>query len=122
MTRSPETELRIQYPEEMDPTSNHSSPVLTEPATINKSRSLCLHSNVLPRSAPAAYSPGLYLTIPRKKAVILDDVRSSGWLDSMKSSSPPPKKSKDTDGDIMEDDLDDAYRTWMVTSSPRSCK
>lgn len=107
----------------MDPISNHSSPVLTEAAPINKSRSLCLHSNVLPRSAPAAYSPGLYLTIPRKKNVILDDVRSSGWLDSMKSSSPPPKmKNKDNKDDIMEDDLADAYQTWKVTISRQSCK
>ncbi|OWM75687.1 hypothetical protein CDL15_Pgr021852 [Punica granatum] len=99
----------------MDPISNHSSPVFTETAPFNKSRSLCLHSKVLPRSATAAYSPSLYLTIPRKKTILLDDVRSSGWLDAMKSSSPPARMNKDINSDLKnQDDLDDAYQTWML--------
>lgn len=99
----------------MDLKSNHASPVLTDPAPINKSR-LCLHSTLLPYSPPqAAFSPSLLLTIPRKKTGILDDVRSTSWLDAMKCSSPPPKKiTKDVNNEYTLSDADVAYDAWMV--------
>ncbi|KAL3366036.1 hypothetical protein AABB24_010931 [Solanum stoloniferum] len=52
--------------------------------------------------------------IPRKKPGRLDDVRSNGWLDAMKSSSPPSKKVQKEAG--VEDFSDDAkcgYSSWM---------
>ncbi|KAL5569944.1 hypothetical protein UlMin_026519 [Ulmus minor] len=98
----------------MDLKSNHTAPVLTDPVPLSKSR-LGVHSSLFPYSTPgAAFSPSLFLTIPRKKTGILDDVRSSSWLDSMKASSPPHKKmiTKAISHDF--GDADVAYRTWMV--------
>nr|XP_023877031.1 trehalose-phosphate phosphatase A-like isoform X1 [Quercus suber]XP_023877032.1 trehalose-phosphate phosphatase A-like isoform X1 [Quercus suber]XP_023877033.1 trehalose-phosphate phosphatase A-like isoform X1 [Quercus suber] len=97
----------------MDLKSNHTAPVLTDPAPINKSR-LGVHSSMLPYSR-AAFPGGLLLSIPWKKTVILDDVRSSSWLDAMKSSSPPPKKiTKVFNNDYALSDSDVAYNTWLV--------
>ncbi|KAK6935217.1 Trehalose-phosphatase, partial [Dillenia turbinata] len=94
--------------------TKHSSPVLTDPAPINKSR-LGIHSNLLPYSQTAAgCSSGLYLTIPWRKAGKLDDVRSNGWLDAMKSSSPPRKKLiKDVNIEVASDDSDSIFSSWM---------
>lgn len=99
----------------MDLKSNHSSPVLTDPAPMNKSR-LGIHSALLPYSQPgAAFSSGMCITIPRKKSGKIDDVRSNGWLDAMKSSSPPRKKYiKDVNIEVPLDDSDIAYRSWML--------
>lgn len=101
----------------MDLKSNHSAPVLTDSPPISKSRR-GVHS--LPYSpAGAAFSPGLLLTIPRKKTGILDDVRSCSWLDAMKSSSPPHRKiAKDVNNEFATSDADVAYRTWMVLLIP----
>ncbi|KAM3308690.1 putative trehalose-phosphate phosphatase F [Capsicum chacoense] len=52
--------------------------------------------------------------IPRRKPGRLDDVRSNGWLDAMKSSSPPSRKVQKESG--IEDFSDDAkvvYSSWM---------
>lgn len=101
----------------MDLKSNHTAPVLTDPAPINKSRLGGVHSSMLPysRTACSAGLPGLLLTIPRKKTGILDDVRSSSWLDAMKSSSPPHKKiTKVFNNDYALSDADVAYNTWLV--------
>lgn len=99
----------------MDLKSNHSSPVLTDPAPINKSR-LGIRSSLVPYSQQgASLSSGKYMTIPRKKPGKLDDVRSNGWLDAMKSSSPPRKKLiKDFTTDVASDDTDFAYFSWML--------
>lgn len=99
----------------MDLKSNHTAPVLTDPPPLSQSR-LRIHSSLLPYSPPgAAFSPGLFLTIPRKKNGILDDVRSCSWLDAMKSSSPPHRKiAKDVNNEIAASDADIAYCTWMV--------
>ncbi|PON89475.1 Trehalose-phosphatase [Trema orientale] len=99
----------------MDLKSNHTAPVLTDPAPISKSR-LGVHSSLFPYSPPgAAFSPGMLLTIPRKKTGVLDDVRSSSWLDAMKASSPPHRKiTKDVNNEFATSDADVAYRTWMV--------
>ncbi|GAV85482.1 Trehalose_PPase domain-containing protein [Cephalotus follicularis] len=92
----------------MDLKSNHASPVLTDPAQVNKSR-LGIHSSLSPSLS------GKYITIPRRKAGTLDDVRSNGWLDSMKSSSPPRKKLiKDFNVEVAPDDTDIAYGSWML--------
>lgn len=46
---------------------------------------------------------------------MFDDVRSNGWLDAMKSSSPPRKKLlKDFNLEIASDDVDVAYSSWML--------
>ncbi|XP_050224124.1 trehalose-phosphate phosphatase A [Mercurialis annua] len=99
----------------MDLKSNHTAPVLTDPAPITKSR-LGIHSTLLPyASAGLAFSSNLWLTIPRKKTGVLDDVRSSSWLDAMKSSSPPHKRiAKDFGTELSSADIDFAYRTWML--------
>lgn len=90
----------------MELKSNHSSPVLTDPVPINKSR-LGIHSNLL--------SSGKYITIPIKKPGKVDDVWSNGWLDAMKSSSPPRKKFiKDINFEVSADDIDLSYCSWLV--------
>ncbi|XVE56372.1 hypothetical protein DITRI_Ditri04bG0003900 [Diplodiscus trichospermus] len=98
----------------MDLKSNHASPVLADPAPISKSR-LGVPSGLLTYSSPAlAFSPNLFLTVPRKKTGILDDVRASSWLDAMKSSSPPHRKTRDINNELVSADTDFAYHTWMV--------
>ncbi|KAF8380479.1 hypothetical protein HHK36_027965 [Tetracentron sinense] len=99
----------------MDIKSNHAAPVLTDPVPINKPR-LGIYSSLLAYSpSGAAFSSSLYLTIPRKKPGKLDDVRSSSWLDTMKSSSPPRKKlTKDFSIDVATNDADVTYRNWML--------
>lgn len=55
--------------------------------------------------------------IPRKKPGRLDDVRSNGWLDAMKSSSPPSKKvQKEAGVEGFSDDAKVGYSSWMVCS------
>ncbi|CAK7337042.1 unnamed protein product [Dovyalis caffra] len=76
----------------MDLKSNHSAPVLTDSAPLSKSR-----------------LGGIM------KTGVLDDVRSSGWLDAMKSSSPPHKKfTKDLNHELSSPDPEVAYRTWLL--------
>lgn len=101
----------------MDLTSNHASPVLTEPAPMNNKARLGIHPAILPYSQPGgSFPPSKYITIPRKKQGKFDDVWSNGWLDAMKSSSPPRKKLiKDFDVEFAsDDDTDVAYSSWMV--------
>ncbi|KAL7001698.1 trehalose-phosphatase [Sarracenia purpurea var. burkii] len=97
----------------MDLKSNHNAPVLTESAPMNKSR-LSIHSSLY--SPPGVvFSPGLFLTIPRKKPFAVDDFRSSSWLDAMTSSSPThKKKAKDSGTELVSTDTDIAYRNWML--------
>jgi len=99
----------------MDLKSN-TSPVVTDPAPLTPSR-LGIHSALMPYPpAGPTFSPTLFLTIPRKKPGILDDVRSNTWLvDAMKSSSPTHrKKSKDSTAELASNENDLAYRIWMV--------
>ncbi|KAK2649141.1 hypothetical protein Ddye_016630 [Dipteronia dyeriana] len=70
----------------MELKSNYTSPVLTDPSPLNKSR-LGIHSSLMPFSQ-AGVGPsfsGKYVTVTRKKPAKLDDVTSNGWLDAMKS-------------------------------------
>lgn len=97
----------------MDIKSGHSSPVMTDSPSI-----LTIRQNRLPYSSSAAAATALsqnnnlFLTVPRKKTGILDDVKSSGWLDAMKSSSPPPAiVNKDN---ISSDATDMSYREWTL--------
>ena len=101
----------------MDLKLTNVSPVLTDPAPINKSR-IGIHSSLLPYSqSGASFSSGL-LTMPRKKPGKLDDVRSNGWLDAMISSSPPRKKMlKDFNFEVDSDDRDIGYISWVVGHS-----
>ncbi|PPR99784.1 hypothetical protein GOBAR_AA20896 [Gossypium barbadense] len=97
----------------MDLKSNHTAPVLADPAPISKSRLVA--SSLLQYSSPApVFSPNLLLTVPRKKTGILDDVRASSWLDAMKSSSPRHTSTRDYNHEIVSADTDVAYRTWMA--------
>ncbi|XP_019156430.1 PREDICTED: probable trehalose-phosphate phosphatase F [Ipomoea nil] len=108
----------------MDMNSTKASPVLTDPAPLNKSR-LGIHSPILPYSQSGSSFSATMLTIPRKKPGKLDDVRSNGWLDAMKSSSPPRKKIlKDFGVEIVTDDADVDYFSWMVKypSALSSCQ
>jgi len=100
----------------MDMKSGHSSPVMTDSPPISNSR-LTIRQNRLPYSSAAAtaisQNNNLLLTVPRKKTGILDDVKSNGWLDAMKSSSPPPTiLNKDN---LSNDATDMTYREWMVS-------
>ncbi|KAH7514125.1 hypothetical protein FEM48_Zijuj11G0055700 [Ziziphus jujuba var. spinosa] len=99
----------------MELKSNHAFPVLTDPVPINKSR-LGIPSSLLPYSQQgASFSSGKYVSIPRKKPGKLDDVRSNGWLDAMKSSSPPRKKLiMDYTVEVATDDAEIAYCSWML--------
>ncbi|XP_028098417.1 probable trehalose-phosphate phosphatase G [Camellia sinensis] len=55
------------------------------------------------------------LTIPRKKPRKLDDFQSNGWLDAIKSSSPPSKKIlKNCNVEVSLDDSDIRYCFWML--------
>ena len=102
--------------DQMDLKSNHTAPVLADPAPISKLR-LGVPSGLFPYSPPTStIPPNLFLTIPRKKTGFLDDVRASSWLDAMKSSSPPHKKTRDFNNEISAD-IDVAYCTWMVVVS-----
>ncbi|CAN0902550.1 Trehalose-phosphate phosphatase A [Linum grandiflorum] len=94
----------------MDLKPTHASPVLTDSAPVPKSR---LHSTMLPCPV-ATFSPNLCLTVPRKKTGLLDDVRSSSWLDAMKASSPPPKRlTKDQSNEhTLPDDI--CYFNWLL--------
>ncbi|KAL3647463.1 hypothetical protein CASFOL_008431 [Castilleja foliolosa] len=94
--------------------SNHTSPVLTDSAPMNNTR-LGIHSAMLPYAHnTSAFSPTLFLTIPRRRAGIIDDVRLS-MLDAMKSSSPTHNNNltMDTNTEITLSDTDIAYRNWL---------
>ncbi|XP_027330688.1 trehalose-phosphate phosphatase A-like [Abrus precatorius] len=99
----------------MDLKPNHTT-VLADTTTALRRSRLGVPSGQLPYSPTGATFPhGPLLAIPRKKTGILDDVRSSGWLDAMKSSSPTHNKvSKDVSHGIVSSDADAAYFTWLL--------
>lgn len=99
----------------MDVKSTKTSPVLADSAPINKSR-LGIHSSRLPYSQAGPTSSNNILTILRKKRGNFDDVWTNGWLDAMRSSSPPRKNilQNFTSGEVASDDGDIAHRAWMV--------
>lgn len=100
----------------MDIKSNHSTSVLADPPPISKSR-LGIHSSLVPYPPGSAYSSGMYIVIPKKKAnpnnsYKLDDVRC--MIDSMLLSSPPRKKlTKDPNAEVATEDTQ-LYRSWML--------
>ncbi|XP_074328813.1 trehalose-phosphate phosphatase A-like [Apium graveolens] len=102
----------------MDYKSSKSSSSLNNPARspLNRSR-LSLYSSLFPYSQSGGSSfARRVLTIPRKKVGKLDDALSNGWLESMKSSSPPKKGIlKDTGVDVSSDDNDYAYHSWLLS-------
>ncbi|XP_010482481.1 PREDICTED: trehalose-phosphate phosphatase A isoform X3 [Camelina sativa] len=101
----------------MDIKSGHSSPVMTDSPPLSSAR-LTIRQNRIPYSSAAALSQNsnLLLTVPRKKTGILDDVKSNGWLDAMKSSSPPPTLvNKDN---FSTEATDMTYREWMQLKYP----
>ncbi|KAK4844415.1 hypothetical protein QYF36_019991 [Acer negundo] len=94
--------------------SNHASPVLTDPSPLNKSRR-GIHSSLMPFSQAGPSFSGKYVTVTRKKPAKLDDVRSNGWLDAMKSSSPPHKKlNKSFNSEVTSDDSEFGYCCWLL--------
>jgi trehalose 6-phosphate phosphatase len=87
------------------------APVLTDSSAINNSR-LGIYNALMPYSPP-----GLLLTIPRKRAWLLDDVRSNNWLDAMRSSSPTHKRKIVDSVNVNEPALTDSdvsYRNWTL--------
>ncbi|KAK8686422.1 hypothetical protein V6N13_125447 [Hibiscus sabdariffa] len=88
-----------------------SNPVLTDPAPLSKS-SLQVPSDLLQYSR-AAFSPSLFLTVSRMEAGIID-ICTSNCLDSMESSSPPHKVSRDFSNDHVSADTNVAYHTWLL--------
>lgn len=110
-----EIDIFLNKPDWMDMKSNHNGPVLTDPPpmTLTKSR-LGIHSSLY--SPPGVvFSHTLFLSIPRKKPLIVNDVRSSSWLDAMKSSSPTHrKKAKESSTELASTDTD-FYHSWMVS-------
>ncbi|KAK7401440.1 hypothetical protein VNO78_12927 [Psophocarpus tetragonolobus] len=88
------------------------NPVLTDATPLTRSRLGGVPSGLYsPKGATFPHGP--LLAIPRKKTGILDDVRSSCWLDAMKSSSPTHNKvSKDVSHGIGSPDT--AYSTWLL--------
>ncbi|KAI4327098.1 hypothetical protein L6164_019598 [Bauhinia variegata] len=92
--------------------SNHGSPV-----PIGKSR-LGIFSSLLTCSQQdQPVSPGKYTRSgSRKSAASLDDVRSNGWLDAMKASSPPRKKLlKGSNIQVASIDHEtEDYLSWML--------
>jgi len=101
----------------MDLKSSHVSPVLTDPVPVNKSR-LRMHSSLLAYSQQdSPVSPGkCSRSNSRKSTGSVDDVRSNGWLDAMKASSPPRKKLlKGSSVQVASIDFEiEDYCTWMV--------
>ncbi|RDX65332.1 putative trehalose-phosphate phosphatase G, partial [Mucuna pruriens] len=98
----------------MDLKSPHVSPVLTDPIPVNKSR-LGMHSSLLAYSQQdSSLSPGKCSRSNSRKSV--DDVRSNGWLDAMKASSPPRKKLlKGSSAQVASIDYDlEDYYSWML--------
>ncbi|KAH9626196.1 hypothetical protein KSS87_022245 [Heliosperma pusillum] len=89
--------------------SGKPSPILTDSSPIKDPR-VSIHSN-----PGSSFSTGLYIPIPKKKPSKLEDVLSNGWLDAMRSSSPPRKKLlKDFKAGTVLDDIDFAYTSWMI--------
>lgn len=94
---------------------NHSSPILADASPLNKSR-LGLRSALLPYPQAGLPFSSKHIKVSRKKPENLDDVRSNGWLDAMKSSSPPRKRLvKEFNAEITSEDTDMAYNSWMVS-------
>ncbi|WJX36479.1 trehalose-phosphatase [Trifolium repens] len=101
----------------MELKGNHT--LLGETATLTRTRSRLGAGTPSSLScSPTATSTFLHgpsLTIPRKKIGILDDVRSNGWLDAMRSSSPTRKKiSMDVGHSVATSEADAAYLTWLL--------
>lgn len=97
----------------MDLKSGSTFPVITNTSTMNNSI-LGIHSALMPYSHNSpTFSPALFLTIPRKRPGLLDDVRSS-LHDAMNSSSPTHNKiTKESNTETPQIDGDLAYRNWM---------
>ncbi|PKI49474.1 hypothetical protein CRG98_030091 [Punica granatum] len=95
------------------------SPVLDDPAPfymvtlrLGSSSRLSPHHQPLPAGVPPL--PSKYKAFPQKKPERLEDVRSNGWLDAMKSSSPTcAYLIKDFTVGITSDDASIAYSIWM---------
>ncbi|CAJ2638559.1 trehalose-phosphate phosphatase-like protein [Trifolium pratense] len=101
----------------MELKANHT--LLADTATLTRTRSrLGTGSPSSLSCSPTATSTFLHgpsLTIPRKKIGILDDVRSNGWLDAMRSSSPTRKKiPMDVGHGVASSEADAAYLTWLL--------
>ncbi|CAH1420106.1 unnamed protein product [Lactuca virosa] len=102
--------MAVAVEDVMDLKANHSAPVLNDPTPVNKPR-LGIHDSLGLRTH---FSQTPFLTIAWKKpGGVLDDVRSTNWLDAMKSSS-PRNVTKYYGTDFSSNDADMAYRDWML--------
>lgn len=98
----------------LDMISGQPSPVLSDASPIKER--VGIHPSLKPSYSQtgASFSKGMYIPIPKKKQGMLEDVLSNGWLDAMKSSSPPRKKLlKDFNVGVASDDTDFVYSSWM---------
>lgn len=96
--------------------SGQTSSVMSDPTPIKER--VGIHPSLMPYSQTGtSFSKGMYnIPIPKKKTSMLEDVLSNGWLDAMKSSSPPRKKLlKDFNVAVASDDTDFVYSSWMVS-------
>lgn len=106
-----------------DMKSKNASPVLADPAPLTKSR-LGIPTNSMPclpstNSVGPSFPDGLFFPSNQKrtKPSKLEDVRASGWLDAMKSSSPTYRDpNKDAKSAKVQGGLDAAYHSWTVSS------
>ena len=98
--------------------SGQSSPVLADSSPM-ESR-VGMHPRLISYAqSGASFSTGEYIQIPKKKAGKLEDVMANGWLDAMKSSSPPSRKLfKDLNGGVLTSDDEFSYSSWMVPITP----
>ncbi|XP_010529491.1 PREDICTED: probable trehalose-phosphate phosphatase F [Tarenaya hassleriana] len=98
----------------MELNSSPTSPVLPDPAPTNKTRLDVPLASVPYMQSGTAFSSGKFIMSPRRKPTKLEDVRSNGWLDAMKSSSPPRKKLiMDFNVEVATED-DFAHRAWLL--------
>ncbi|RWR77339.1 trehalose-phosphate phosphatase A-like protein isoform X1 [Cinnamomum micranthum f. kanehirae] len=106
---------------QVDMKSKNTSPVLADPAPLTKSR-LGISSNLMPclpsmNSVTPSLPDSLFFPSNQKKPKPskLEDVRASGWLDAMKSSSPTYRDpNKDANHAKVQGGLDTAYHSWTL--------
>ncbi|KAG9150251.1 hypothetical protein Leryth_009837 [Lithospermum erythrorhizon] len=98
----------------MDINSNIGSPILADSALMNNSPR-AIHTARLPYSTNSPTFNSSLLKVPRMIPEILDDVMSSGWLEAMKSSSPPHSElTRNFGSELTPTDADIAYKNWLL--------
>ncbi|XP_051115184.1 probable trehalose-phosphate phosphatase G [Andrographis paniculata] len=101
----------------MDLKSAKGSPVIADTAPISNSR-MRIHSSFLPcLQTGTSMSTSVFMVPPRKKTAKTDDASTTGWLDAMRSSSPPrrnPTSDTNSPNAAVSDHSEMDYDTWMA--------